>query len=564
MANQWARESINNLDDFDAEHDFFIGIVIYGDKTGTDVNQRYPLEPWMFTLAVLCRSAREDSGNWRHLGFIPSQDLVPSHQDVRSSNHGRQQQRPVASREKLQEYHNYMSVLLHDPKKVGRIMPWTWLNFAGVWAKKRLRLGVCVIAGDQKSQDNVTGRIGANGGNACRIHRGCMASAVNCTAVGPNGALHGGCVPPPTLVLKRLNQLALMDVSDGAESGPMAVVHQLLPSAPSSAVREDNLLAVAHIRCIQKLAKVVLHKVFSMHAHKSAFDDLDFGANSHGVLVATTDNHLHLFESGVILNLAEVAYGGLPPSDLYAVEALIRTKVLGCRSSVMSEYPRGTVKSNFGKLTLLSHKEKVGSVYYLLLALHDARGRELFESAHTKQKKKYQTFPTKKEAHIMNSSKKKKSKKSSSNKKRKVTSELESDSDRDMDEDDELDFLDGGAAADQPLPASAFPYRNDLLYGTDYQETYPFDQTDESIEFVCHHLRLHGFNFLLDVELDDYQLDHLMMVCWKILRPPKNKQRRCPSDKLIKTLTTHEELCDMFVVQGKNGFRATTRRSLRH
>jgi hypothetical protein len=42
------------------------------------------------------------------------------------------------------------------------------------------------------------------------------------------------------------------------------------------------------------------------------------------------------------------------------------------------------VKSNFGKLTLLSHKEKVGSVYYLLLALHDARGRELFESAHTK------------------------------------------------------------------------------------------------------------------------------------------------------------------------------------
>jgi hypothetical protein len=53
MANQWARESINNLDDFDAEHDFFIGIIIYGDKTGTDVNQRYPLEPWMFTLAVL-------------------------------------------------------------------------------------------------------------------------------------------------------------------------------------------------------------------------------------------------------------------------------------------------------------------------------------------------------------------------------------------------------------------------------------------------------------------------------------------------------------------------------
>jgi hypothetical protein len=46
-------------------------------------------------------------------------------------------------------------------------------------------------------------------------------------------------------------------------------------------------------------------------------------------------------------------------------------KVRGCKSIILAEYPRGTLKTDFGKLTLCSHKEKVGTVFYLLIALHD-------------------------------------------------------------------------------------------------------------------------------------------------------------------------------------------------
>jgi hypothetical protein len=63
------------------------------------------------------------------------------------------------------------------------------------------------------------------------------------------------------------------------------------------------------------------------------------------------------------------------------------------------------------------------------------------------------------------------------------------------------------------LPASAFPYRKDLLHGSDHQSKHPFDRSDESIVFVCQELRHHGFGFLMDnIKLDTYQLDHLVVV----------------------------------------------------
>jgi hypothetical protein len=80
------------------------------------------------------------------------------------------------------------------------------------------------------------------------------------------------------------------------------------------------------------------------------------------------------------------------------------------------------------------------------------------------------------------------------------------DDDRDeSDSHDELTHDDKPSQpSNKPLPESFFLYRNALLYGSDHNQKKPFNQTDLSIEFVCHHLRLHGFSFLLDVELDSY------------------------------------------------------------
>jgi hypothetical protein len=59
----------------------------------------------------------------------------------------------------------------------------------------------------------------------------------------------------------------------------------------------------------------------------------------------------------------------------------------------------GTTKKNFGKLTLCSHKEKVGIMHYLILALQDKCGHEIFEKAHTRQRAmEVQQFPNEKES----------------------------------------------------------------------------------------------------------------------------------------------------------------------
>jgi Plavaka transposase len=373
MVKDWARESLEGIEDFDAEKDLFLPVMMYGDKTGTDVNQRYPLEPWMFTICILRRSTREKSKSWRHLGFQPSLDFVESFSTV----------------EKLQLYHEYMSVLLRDFKAACHNKPVMWVNLGGVWEKRRLHLKLAIISGDQLSQDYICGRMPINSGNAGRIHRGCGSSAIHLgNALDQNGILSKSCRGPPTELLKRLNNLALLDVTS-LEQGQL---NELLPPASGRQTRKQNKLVVEYLLRVKKLAKAILNKTFSMYELTNAFEGIDFGSNTNGVLVATTEDHLHSFEAGAMHQLAEVSYHGLSPSERPELEGIIRKKVMNCRSSALSEIPRGTVKKDFGKLTLSSHNEKVGSVFYLLLALHDRRGRELFQKAHERQSEKYLSF----------------------------------------------------------------------------------------------------------------------------------------------------------------------------
>jgi hypothetical protein len=311
----------------------------------------------MFTFALLRRKAREDPKNWRHLGFLPSQDFAPSKKGS------------LSPEKKLQQYHDYMLVLLEEVKTASEVRPKMWVNLGGTWRKMRLRILLSVVSGNQKSQDYLCGWKASNNGSAGSVHRGCMASAVYATAVGPGRVLHRGCQKPQTQVLRRLNDLALMDVSDVAKSGQICQVHQLLP-VNSCNKQLEKRHALELFRHVQKLSIGILGSIFTMHAHCNAFDGINFGANEHGILVATAEDHLHSFESGVMLNLSEVAYGRLTDMERNELECTIRMTVRGCSSSVLAEYPRGTLKTDFGKLTNCSHKEKVGSVFYLLIGLH--------------------------------------------------------------------------------------------------------------------------------------------------------------------------------------------------
>jgi hypothetical protein len=243
-----------------------------------------------------------------------------------------------------------------------------------------------------------------------------------------------------------------------------------------------------------------------------------------------TDDHLHSCEAGIMMNLAEVAYHGLTAKELTEIEKIIQVKVMSGRSSANDDYPRGTVKSGFGKLTLCSHKEKVGSVFYLLLALHDKRGHEIIEKANKRQKKKYLTFPSK--SVVMSISKE------PSHTKKRTANQGTSSSNGESEHD---------SNNTSQLPVSAFPYRKDLMFGNDHSNRYPFPQDDQSIEFVCRHLCFHGFGFLLETSLDAFQLDHLMITSWGILCPLKKLSNPYPSKDALQTICSDTEVINAIV-----------------
>ncbi len=117
------------------------------DKTGTDVNQRYSLEPVLFSVAAIPRQQRESRHSWRHLGFIP-QAVSGSEEETLTS---------------LQTYHNSLAYLM-DGLRESQKNPPTLLfkSEHGVIVPRRTFTPLMIVMGDQLSQDTLCGRLKSN------------------------------------------------------------------------------------------------------------------------------------------------------------------------------------------------------------------------------------------------------------------------------------------------------------------------------------------------------------------------------------------------------------------
>ncbi len=94
----WMRKTFqtDKYINFDPGNDIMLPVILYLDKTGTDVNQRYSLEPVLFSLAAIPREQRESRHSWHHFGFVPQK-------------HGCSEEESSSD---LQLYHDCLSYLL--------------------------------------------------------------------------------------------------------------------------------------------------------------------------------------------------------------------------------------------------------------------------------------------------------------------------------------------------------------------------------------------------------------------------------------------------------------------
>ncbi len=89
-------------------------------------------------------------------------------------------------------------------------------------------------------------------------------------------------------VIQQLNEIAMMELNE-CVPGPAKTISDTLPRSTTLEKHEyKKALGFLHRRV--KLARSILGRTYLMHPLRNAFDHVPFGANKHGILVATTED----------------------------------------------------------------------------------------------------------------------------------------------------------------------------------------------------------------------------------------------------------------------------------
>jgi hypothetical protein len=87
--------------------DMPVGLIVFGDKTHTDLHGALPLTPIIFTLTLFNRAARNDSKIWRPIGYTPN------------LGYGRKTSNKTHTRDKIQDEYSFISFAFQSLKDNG-------------------------------------------------------------------------------------------------------------------------------------------------------------------------------------------------------------------------------------------------------------------------------------------------------------------------------------------------------------------------------------------------------------------------------------------------------------
>lgn len=347
----------------DPDSEILIPIILYMDKTGTDSYQRYSLEPVLFSIANLDNSSRQKDRAWRHMGFMGDTSHIED------------------SHKSLQFYHSCLAAILDELKKFQETPSdiYVWLN--GKMKLMTPKTPVMIVMGDQLSQDTLCGRMKVNSGGACRVHRGCMCSYLQ--AANPDAK----CMPVPMNHFRKIQ----------AESNISQTEFDSIICSGANPGRVDAALAkgsteLRYLKRKKEMNMDLLSRPFTSHRLSSAFAGIHFGAWECGIFDATFDDFMHSAESGVLMSVGQTTFDGLQPKQRLEVEHKMQTLLKGIRSSVREDYPRWRIQNGFSRQTLMTSVERAGSLFSLMISLHDKSIGQVIQSGHRKQVDKYYTF----------------------------------------------------------------------------------------------------------------------------------------------------------------------------
>lgn len=467
LGSAWYRRTGSQLSS--DELDFLIPLIFYADKTGTDVNQRYSLEPWVFTLALFRRFVRESQDAWRYLGFIPDMHTLAT--------------KGMTPEEKMDLYHRCLHELLKDIADMQQNPPMMRVRLGNEVKQVRAIFKVAFIMGDQKSNDNVCCKKGTTR-SAGRIHRGCMCSS-----------LHSD---DPTMKCEYIDPKLVSVITKICQN-------KQLRNPTLNAMVQSTHLHQKQINDFLKrqgaIATAICEFVLSFYPVQNAFGNLDFGANPYGVFRATLDDTLHFTEAGFFQYLNQVIYGPMHPKECrkvdYLVESLLGKKTL--RSTSRDQFPRLAYKNGFSHLTLLTHSEKVGVILATFILLHTKSGRATLDKVFLRQQLKFQGIVLSNDP--------------SPNDKKKVLKVIMNEPACDSLPPKKGKNTGSAKSKKEVTQGPKVPSKNSRK--TPSTKSTVFPKSRKAYLFVIKQIKKHGLSIILEQKLDQLQLQLLFQHVWK-------------------------------------------------
>ncbi len=357
----WYSDTIKRLendpeDPFKREVEFILPIMMYVDKTGTSMNQRYPLEPFIFTTAIIRRKLRNKPTSWRPLGFIPDLETKSSAERAWFNRENRGST--------AQAYHQALAYLLEGMEKVQEEGIVTWLCLGGHKKRVRIRPEVACIINDGKSADMTTLRE-PGFFPWKRVSRCCKTLMHECDL--------------PT------KQCKYLELTDELRESFRVV------SMSAKEVQEDPKYQSGDLgekptdeeaQGIVESAKAKLLEL-NFHPVRNAFIArcIRFGLDPRNIWGANPIDLMHAFQSGILMYVVKMVLDQLKPQSQMKLDRLVHKLFHGLRSKDKESYPRVNFTKGFTKLTMITSDEWAGKLFVILVVLQTEEGAAIFKKA---------------------------------------------------------------------------------------------------------------------------------------------------------------------------------------
>ena len=355
----WYSETIERLRRFEEDKfvdgaDFLFPVIMYVDKTGTSMNQRYPLEPFLFTTAIIKRKLRNLPKCWRPLGFIPDLETKSSAE----SRYTNDRNRGATAK----SYHRALEYLLEDFQRIQNEGILTWLQLGKYRKKVRLRPELAFIIQDGKSADMITLRIPSTHAMR-RISRSCETLQKDC--------------------------VNLQDNCTYLELTPELRKHLNTVGMSPKEIQESPLFLEGTEKPTYQEAKSVLKnaenklEALSFHPARNAFvaRDIRCGLDPRHIWGATPVDLMHAFQSGILMYVVRMVLDNLATRSQVLLDRLVHKLFHDLRCGEKQDYPRMNFSKGFTKLTMLTSDEWPGKLFVLVLALSTEDGQAIFREA---------------------------------------------------------------------------------------------------------------------------------------------------------------------------------------